>query len=209
MNRLATLLALTLLTCLFPACDAPQPVAGTSGSSASAPPAPPPPPPGSESPPPPPAGTPPAAAPTSQPRSGPEGFAGIAGTGLLEEVQGTRPPPSTPAPTPQPETELVEAKKGVGLKGRSLDEYEGVIVTPVKAYFAARERAFFEIEFPGNYRLWKAMNDETPKDFEDLKAKFLDPLGLTSKLPVLPPGHKYVWDASKEELMVERPRRKQ
>jgi hypothetical protein len=117
-----------------------------------------------------------------------------------------------PAPTPAPAaadsgTEVVKAGKGVGLKGRSLDSSEGIIVTPVKAYFAARERIFFEAEFPKNYQLYNAESGDVPKDFEDLKAKVLDPYGLTKKLPVLPPGHKYVWNAEKQELGVERPRR--
>jgi hypothetical protein len=204
MNRLATLFALALLTCLFPACDAPQPVAGTSGSSASAPP-PPPPPPGSEIPPPPPASKPPAAAPTSQPRSAPEGFAGIAGTGLLEEVQGTRPPPTTSTPTPQPETELVEAKKGVGLKGRSLDEYSGPIVTPAKTYFAAKERIAFEIEVPHALSLYEASNGHAPKTHEEFMTNIIQANRI--KLPVLPPGHEYVYDPEQKQLMVKRPKR--
>jgi hypothetical protein len=121
------------------------------------------------------------------------------------------PPPAQPAaaPTqpsqPDPNTERVKAQAGVGIKGRSLDQYEGIVVTPVKAYFAGKERAFFDIEFPGNYRLWRVEN-EAPKDFDDLKARFLDPLGLTGHLPKLPVNHKYVWDQAKEELQVERPR---
>jgi hypothetical protein len=121
--------------------------------------------------------------------------------------------PSVPQPVQPPpgaaanvETERVKAEAGVGAKGRSLDQYEGVVVTPVKAYFAGRERAFFDIEFPGNYRVWRAQQDRAPKDFEELKANFLDPMGLTKKMPVLRQGHKYVWDAEKEELQVERPK---
>ena len=72
---------------------------------------------------------------------------------------------------PDPNTERIKAQAGVGIKGRSLDQYEGIVVTPVKAYFAGKERAFFDIEFPGNYRLWRIEN-EAPKDFDDLKAKF-------------------------------------
>jgi hypothetical protein len=114
-------------------------------------------------------------------------------------------PPGQPSPS-DPNTERVKAQAGVGIKGRSLDPYQGVVVTPVKAYFAGKERAFFDIEFPGNYRLWRVDQPSAPKDFDDLKAKFLDPLGLTGHLPKLPQGHKYVWDAEKEELQVERPR---
>ena len=110
---------------------------------------------------------------------------------------------------PQPEDpnlERLKAGKGVGAKGRSLDEYEGVYVTPAKALFSAKERIFYEIEFKKNYQLYNATTEDIPKDFEDLKAKVLDPYGLTAKMPALPEGHKYVWDPTIQELLVERPR---
>jgi hypothetical protein len=117
------------------------------------------------------------------------------------------PPVAAPAPA-TPETELVKAEAGVGIKGRSLDEYEGIVVTPAKTYFTAKEKIFFEIEFPANYRPWRIMEDRVPADFADLKERFLDPLGLTAKMPKLPEGHKYAWDAEAEQLMVERPKLK-
>jgi len=184
-------------------CDAPPPVAN---SGIPAPPAPPPPP-GSE----------PASMPAPSPPPTPSGQAPLppetkfgAFAGSLDDLAARpqaapTPPPATP---PQEETtERVKAEKGVGIKGRSLDQYEGVVVTPVKAYFAARERIFFEIEFKGNYDRWRASADKAPQDYDELKAQFLDPLGLTGKLPKLPPGHKYVWDGTAEELQVERPKR--
>jgi hypothetical protein len=121
------------------------------------------------------------------------------------------PPGAVPAAAPaaaEPEMERVKAAAGVGIKGRSLDEYEGVVVTPAKTYFTARERIFFEIEFPGNYRIWRQTVDAAPQNYDELKSQFLDPLGLTAKMPQLPQGHKYVWDAAIEELQVERPKLK-
>lgn len=115
-------------------------------------------------------------------------------------------PQPQPAAPPAGDTEVVKAGKGVGAAGRSLDQYEGVVVTPVKAYFAARERIFFEAEFPKNYQIWEASGNETPKNFDELKANFLDPLGLTGKLPKLPMGQKYVWNPETKELGVERPK---
>lgn len=106
--------------------------------------------------------------------------------------------------SPEGGTERVKAEPGVGLRGRSLDPYEGVIVTPVKAFFAARERIAFVAQFQHQYDIYKAMTGEVPKDFEELKQKVLDPYQI--KLPQLPPNHRYVWDAEKEELQVERPR---
>ena len=118
------------------------------------------------------------------------------------------PPPGTEVPAPEPETELVKAEAGVGIKGRSLDEYEGIIVTPAKTFFTAKEKIFFEIEFPGNYRPWRVLEDRAPADYAELKERFLDPLGLTAKMPKLPEGHRYAWDAETEQLMVERPKLK-
>jgi hypothetical protein len=135
---------------------------------------------------------------------------GVFAGGLDDLARGpshSQPVQSTTQPD-DPNLERVKAGKGVGIKGRSLDEYEGVIVTPAKAYFSAKERIFYEIEFPANYRLWRVQEDRAPKDFEELKSKFLDPMGLTAKMPKLPDGHKYVWNSETEELEVERPRRK-
>lgn len=112
----------------------------------------------------------------------------------------------TPAAVGDDSVERVKAEPGVGIRGRSLDPYEGVIVTPVKAFFAARERIAFVAQFQHQYDIYKAMTGEVPKDFDDLKAKVLDPYQI--KLPQLPPGHRYVWDAEKEELQVERPRQR-
>jgi hypothetical protein len=143
----------------------------------------------------------------------PKTTAGAAATAPPGPPKPPAPPGSEPAQQPAaeaavPETERVKAAAGVGIKGRSLDEYEGVVVTPVKAYFSARERVFFEIEFPGNYSRWIILEDQPPKDFDELKARFLDPLGLTAHMPKLPEGHKYVWDPMTQELLVERPKLK-
>lgn len=126
---------------------------------------------------------------------------------LARPVSQASPSAAPASPPAEANTEVVKAGKGVGLKGRSLDPHEGLYVTPVKAYFAARERIFFEAEFPTNYKLYNASTDDVPKDFDDLKAKVLDPYGLTKKLPVLPQGHKYVWNPETQELGVERPKR--
>jgi len=139
-----------------------------------------------------------------------EAKAGIFAGGLDDLARGparSQPVQSTTQPA-DPNLERVKAGKGVGLKGRSLDEYEGVYVTSAKAYFAAKERIFFEIEFKANYDRWIILEDKVPEDFDDLQSRFLDPLGLSKNLPVLPPGHKYIWNKETQELEVERPRRK-
>ena len=115
-------------------------------------------------------------------------------------------PPSdgTPEPPPPPSTpeEVVKADVGVGAKGRSLDEYEGPLVTPAKAYFAVREKAIFQIAIPQAIQLYKAENP-IPLTFDEFKQNILDPNKI--KLPPLPPGHSYEWNPEEEQLMVRRP----
>jgi len=123
---------------------------------------------------------------------------------LAARPAASQPVQPVPAPPPtNPNTERIKAQAGVGAQGRSLDQHSGLVVTPVKAFFAAKERIAFEQAFYGQYRLYRATEDP-PKDFAGLKAKVLDPYQI--KLPQLPPGHKYVWDAATEELQVERPK---
>ncbi|HEY2412882.1 MAG TPA: hypothetical protein VGI40_11600 [Pirellulaceae bacterium] len=185
----ALLLGITLL-----GCEPPTPV--SSGPPAA------PPPPGSAPPPPPPAAPAPAAAPLP-PETKFGVFAGDVND-LAARPSASQPAQPSSLPPPEPGTERVKAQAGVGAKGRSLDNEQGLLVTPVKAFFAAKERIAFEQAFYGQYRLYRATED-APKDYAELKAKVLDPYLI--KLPPLPPGHKYVWDAANEVLQVERPKR--
>lgn len=113
-------------------------------------------------------------------------------------------PPVMPVADLTSETERVKAQAGVGIKGRSLDQYQGPLVTPAKAYFSVRERVVFEIQLPEALKLYKATNDRPLQSFEELQAKVLEPNQI--QLPELPPGQRYVWEPKTEELMVERPR---
>ena len=99
--------------------------------------------------------------------------------------------------------ERVKAQKGVGVKGRSLDQHEGLFVTPAKAYFTVRERAVFEIQIPEALKLYKATHGNGPKSHEEFMAQIVDANQI--HLPELPAGQRYVYDPEKEELMVERP----
>jgi len=101
--------------------------------------------------------------------------------------------------------ERVKAEKGVGLKGRSLDQHEGVLVTPAKAFFSVRERAVFDIQIPEAIKLFKATNGNGPKSHEEFMAQIIEANQI--QLPELPAGQKYVYDPEKEELQVERPAR--
>jgi len=137
---------------------------------------------------------PPSPPPTLAPATGPE---------LAPPAQAT--PAAVPGPTPAADMERVKAEKGVGVKGRSLDEHEGVLVTPAKAYFSVRERAVFEMQIPQALKLFKATNGNGPKTHEEFMAQIIDANQI--QLPELPAGQRYVYDPEKEELQVERPAR--
>lgn len=103
------------------------------------------------------------------------------------------------------ETERVAAAAGVGIKGRSLDQHEGLIVTPAKTFFTAKERIAFEIAVPHALNLYKALNGEAPKSHEEFMAKIVTENNI--QLPKLPEGHRYVYDPATEQLLVERPKK--
>lgn len=111
--------------------------------------------------------------------------------------------PVEPAAPAEPDTERVEAKAGVGAKGRSLDEHEGVYVTPAKTLFTVREKVIFEIEVPNALKLYEATNGNPPRTHEEFMSQVIEANGV--RLPELPAGQRYVWDPETKELMVERP----
>jgi hypothetical protein len=182
----------------------------------------PPEPPGSSSPPAPVADTAPAAALTPDAAASAEPAAMPADSAAVPAVPLPQPPATEPAiemeltppaqaPSPAPpaaeipaDMERVKAEKGVGIKGRSLDEHQGMLVTPAKAYFSVRERVVFEIQIPEAVKLFKATNGNGPKSHDEFMAQIIDANQI--QLPELPAGQRYVYDPEKEELMVERPR---
>lgn len=188
---------------LLGGCDAPPPVANSAVPLAPAPPLPP----GSQ---PAVAPAPPPPASTGQAPLPPEtkfgAFAGSIDDLAARPSSAPSPPPSAPATATPDEsaTERVKAEKGVGIKGRSLDQYEGVVVTPAKAYFSARERIAFEIAVPHALNLYKASEGHAPKTHQEFMEKIVEFNQI--KLPLLPQGHKYVYDPVTEQLMVERPK---
>lgn len=117
------------------------------------------------------------------------------------------PPPAPPAPPPPaPEVERVKAEVGVGVKGRSLDEYEGVVVTPAKTLFAFKEKAVFDIQIPQALQLFNASEGRNPESHEEFMEKIVKFNNI--KLPELRQGERYVFDPATNELMVERPKLK-
>jgi hypothetical protein len=135
----------------------------------------------------------------------PETKVGVFAGGIDDLAARSSSPGSTAAPAGDPGTERVKAEKGVGIKGRSLDQYEGLLVTPAKAFFSTKERIAFEIEIPHALDLYKATEGHGPKSHDEFMEKIVQFNRI--KLPQLPPGHKYVYDVEQEMLMVERPKR--
>lgn len=190
-HRVAMLSAALLLGITLMGCDPPTPVAG--GSPAAAPPA------GSAPPP-------QQATPEPAPLPPETKFGVFAGDVNDLAARPATPPAQSASPPPaEPATERVKAEKGVGIKGRSLDQYEGLIVTPAKAFFSTKERIAFEIEVPHALNLYKATEGSGPKSHEEFMEKIIQFNRI--KLPQLPPDAKYVYDVEREQLMVERPKK--
>jgi len=128
---------------------------------------------------------------------------------LAESTAGSEPASpgqDQPAPAETPaDMERVKAERGVGVKGRSLDEHQGMLVTPAKAYFSVRERAVFDIQVPEALKLFKATHGNGPRSHDEFMAQIIEANQI--QLPELAAGQRYVYDPEKEELQVERPAR--
>ncbi len=130
----------------------------------------------------------------------------LAGCGGYEP---SRPPPPAEAATPKPDpakpaVSTIVAKKaevGVGKKGRGYGK--GVVATPVRSLFAFRQRAVFDIQIPQAMKLFKGMHGRAPKDHDEFMEKIIKANHI--KLPELPEGQRYWYDAETEELMVLQP----
>jgi len=127
------------------------------------------------------------------------------------------PPPAasvTPAAQNAPnkkteKKERVKARVGVGDKTRRLENPDLVksIIVPARAYFRARERIAFEIKIPHAMQLYKALNGRAPRDQKEFMEQIIKANQI--RLPDLRAGERYVYDPKTEELMVERPARRQ
>jgi hypothetical protein len=107
-----------------------------------------------------------------------------------------------PAPAPPP-PQQVKADVGVSVRGKSLQEHSGVLVAPAQAYFRTEERVVFQIQIPQAMNLFKATEGRNPRTHEGFMARIIKENNI--KLPPLSAGEKFVYDAAKAELMVERP----
>ena len=114
--------------------------------------------------------------------------------------------PQQPAMSYQPQLppeETIREKAAVGM-GRKGHYSPGIITTPLATYWRSQEAAAFKIQVPHALNLYKATNGHFPKTQEEFVREILEPNGI--KLPELPEGHFYVYDAEKGELQVARPK---
>ena len=104
--------------------------------------------------------------------------------------------------TAEPNPGMVREKTAVGMgeKGRG---YGGDMITmPVKAMWTAKEKIVLD-QMHHAMELYKASEGHAPKTEKEFMEKIIKENHL--QLPTLPAGHRYVYDPSTEELMVERP----
>ncbi|MGI8981441.1 MAG: hypothetical protein ACR2FY_19620 [Pirellulaceae bacterium] len=130
------------------------------------------------------------------------------GCGKLSQPVVATPTSATPAgvvalPAEPAQTVQVKAGVGSGKKGRSLDKHEGIIVTPAKTLFAAKEKIKFEIEIPKALQLFDALEGRGPSTHEEFMEKVIKAYNV--ELPELPEGHRYLYDPMTKTLMVEKP----
>jgi hypothetical protein len=108
--------------------------------------------------------------------------------------------------SPAPEVEMVREKAAVGMgeKGRGYGG-EGFVATPIRSLWQTKERlALIQVEQA--LQLYKAGDGDGhgPKSHKEFMDKIIKANDI--RLPELPQGHRYVYDPTKEELMVEQPK---
>ncbi|MBC7353409.1 MAG: hypothetical protein H5U08_13695 [Thermogutta sp.] len=112
------------------------------------------------------------------------------------------PPPTSPQALPAAtQGQYVKADVGVGQKGRSLQP--GFLTTPVSVYFRSQEHMAFRIQVPHALQLFEAEHGRKPESHEEFWREIIEKNNI--QLPRLPPGHRYVYDPQRGELMVEVP----
>jgi hypothetical protein len=139
-----------------------------------------------------------ATAPTSE--TAPTGVADA----LPTDAVPTAPPPADAAASPppsEPSPVREKAEAGVGVRGDTLGE--GILHTPARAYFQTRERLVF-LQVEQALQLYKGTEGRLPQTHDEFMQKIIQANNI--QLPELQQGSKYVWDAEKGELMVQRPR---
>ena len=111
--------------------------------------------------------------------------------------------PPMPYQPQLPPEETIREKADVGM-GRKGHYSPGIITTPLATYWRSQELVNYRIKVPHALNLYKATHGDFPKTREEFVREILEPNMI--KLPELPEGHFYVYDAEKGELQVARPR---
>jgi hypothetical protein len=115
------------------------------------------------------------------------------------------PAPLAPAPKAPPPVQK-KAAVGAGEKGHyDSNVIISPIVTPITSYFAMRERLAYDIQIPEAMKLFKATEDRAPKSQEEFMERIIKENHIV--LPLLPEGHRYIYDPKRGELMIEQPGR--
>ena len=109
-------------------------------------------------------------------------------------------PPAVAKPV---ETIRQKADVGMGEKGRGYGD--GPVATPIKTLWAVKEQITL-LQVEDGLRTYKALDPQGhgPKNDKEFMEKIIKANNI--RLPALPPGHRYVYDPAKEELMVEQPK---
>lgn len=124
------------------------------------------------------------------------------------EGQPAAQPAQTDQATPGQETAAAEgttekAGVGSGKRGRGYGG-PGFVTTPIETLFRADDLIVFEAHIPKNMSLYKAEhNNKGPKSHEEFMQVIIKDGGV--RLPELPAGEEYWYDAKTEELMVRHP----
>jgi hypothetical protein len=97
-----------------------------------------------------------------------------------------------------------KAGVGSGAKGRDYGG-PGFVTTPIETLFRADDLIVFEAHIPKNLSLYKAEhNNKGPKSHEEFMQVIIKDGGV--RLPELPTGEEYWYDAKAEQLNVRHPK---
>ncbi len=84
-------------------------------------------------------------------------------------------------------------RRGVGQAGRYKES--GLVVTPIKVYLRTKQRTELDMKIPHAMNLYVAEHGHFPKTPEDFVRDIIQFNQV--RLPKLPPGHRYVYDAKR------------
>jgi hypothetical protein len=111
--------------------------------------------------------------------------------------------PAKAVAQPQPPGEVVREQAKVGMTGKG-EGYGGDPITePVRQMWRVKEQVVL-LQIDQALKLFEATESRKPKSHEEFMEKIIKENNIP--LPVLPAGHRYVYDPAKAELMVERPK---